>query len=89
VKAALKSEKTDRSIEYLGCNIEEFRKHIEDQFIEGMSWDNYGVDWQIDHIIPIKYGNPSLDDVIQRLHYTNTQPLWSSENAAKGNRYIG
>lgn len=52
-----------------------------------MSWKNFG-DWHIDHIIPIKYQNPTLDDVIDRLHYTNTQPLWKHENLAKGNRYI-
>jgi len=57
--------------------------------MEGMSWDNYGTDWQIDHIIPIKYDNPSLEDVIERLHYTNTQPLHATENMAKGNRYVG
>ena len=54
-----------------------------------MSWENYGKIWHIDHIIPISYKNPSLDEVIQRLHYLNTQPLWASENISKGNRYIG
>ena len=62
--------------------------HIENQFKDGMNWDNYG-DWHIDHIIPLKYDNPSLDEVIERLHYTNTQPLSASDNKAKGNRFIG
>ena len=56
-----------------------------------MSWDNYG-DWEIDHIIPVNYShkhnNPTLSVIQSRLHYTNTQPLWKSENMAKGNRYI-
>ena len=89
VKMALKKSKNKKSIEYLGCNIETFKKHLEQKFVEGMSWENYGKIWHIDHIIPISYKNPSLDEVIQRLHYLNTQPLWASENISKGNRYIG
>ena len=27
------------------------KKHIENQFIEGMTWENHG-DWHVDHIIP-------------------------------------
>ena len=88
VRAALKSDKSKPSIEYLGCSIEDFRKHIEDQFREGMTWDNYG-EWHIDHIIPIKYESPTLEEVVERLNYKNTQPLWAAENLAKGNRYIG
>ena len=41
------------SAEYLGCNIETFKKHVEQQFTEDMSWENYG-EWNIDHKIPLK-----------------------------------
>ncbi len=85
---ALKADKTDRSIEYLGCTIAEFKQHIESQFKEGMTWKNHG-EWHIDHIVPIKYDNPTLEQVIERLHWTNTQPLWANENIVKGNRYVG
>ena len=54
-----------------------------------MTWENYGKIWHIDHIVPINYNNPTLEEVIKRLHYLNTQPLWASENISKGNRYIG
>jgi hypothetical protein len=53
-----------------------------------MTWENYGDVWEIDHIVPLKYQDPTLEQVIERLHYTNTQPLWASENASKGNRFI-
>ena len=46
----------------------------------------------MDHHIPLAYKqdgvSPSLEEVAKRLHYTNTQPLWASENMSKGNRYI-
>jgi len=88
VRKALKQDKKEGSLEYLGCDINEFKQHIQTQFKEGMTWDNHG-EWHIDHITPIKYGNPTLEEVIERLHYTNTQPLWASDNMTKGNRFIG
>ena len=43
---------------------------------------------------PITYpgkdgGEPTLEEVAERLHWTNCQPMWASENIAKGNRFIG
>ena len=88
VRKALKSSKSKHSIEYLGCDIQTFREHIEKQFKENMTWENYG-EWHIDHIIPIRYENPTIEETMKRLHYTNTQPMWASENISKGNRFIG
>jgi hypothetical protein len=89
IKHALKKSKSKKSIEYLGCDIATFKEHLEKKFVDGMNWENYGKVWHIDHIIPINYKNPTLEEVIERLHYLNTQPLWASENISKGNRYIG
>jgi hypothetical protein len=91
VTKALKTDKTDHSINYLGITIQEYRDYLESKFEDGMSWDNYG-EWQIDHIIPLRYdkeGEPTMEDTIKRLHYTNTQPLWAEDNMSKGNRRIG
>ena len=85
---ALKSNKELHTQEYIGCSIEVFKQHIESQFKDDMTWKNYGSLWHIDHKIPLKYGNPTIEEVINRLHYTNTQPMYASENIAKGNRYI-
>ena len=76
------------STEYLGCDIDTFKAHIESQFKEGMTWESHG-EW---HKILLKYKRngetPSLEEVALRLHYTNTQPMWASENISKGNHYI-
>lgn len=74
---------------YLECNIRDYKIYIEEKFQDGMCWDNYGSEWHIDHIIPLQYKNPTLEQVVERIHYTNTQPLWKEENLSKGNRYIG
>jgi hypothetical protein len=73
----------------IGCTCAELYEHLESQFKEGMSWENYGgtdphKSWHIDHIIPLakfkgKYPN----------HFTNLQPLWGWENLAKGNKLEG
>ena len=92
IRNALKSNKELSSREYIGCDMDTFKIHIEKQFKKDMTWDNHG-EWHIDHIIPVKYKqdgvDPSLEEITRRLHYTNTQPLWASDNISKGNRYIG
>lgn len=81
--AALK--KTHRSIEYLGCTIPEYKAHLEAQFQSEQSWENYGKTWEIDHIIPLCSAK-SEEELMTLFHYTNTRPLWSSENRSKGGR---
>lgn len=66
----------------LGCSILEFSKHIESQFTEGMTRENYG-EWELDHIIPISSAK-SKEDVVTLCHYSNYQPLWKIKNIRKG-----
>ena len=87
IRHALKGDKELSSTEYLCCDKQTLRDHLESQFEDWMNWDNYG-EWEIDHIIPIYYDNPTREEKIKRLHYTNLQPLSKEENMRKGNRYI-
>lgn len=88
IRATLKQKQTKTLSDYLGCSIADFKIHIEKQFSPDMNWDNHGTYWDIDHIVPIKYNNPSLNDMIDRFNYTNTQPLEKELNRLKGSRYI-
>jgi hypothetical protein len=75
------------TVKFLGCSFACAKQHIESQFKDGMSWDNFG-EWHIDHIRPL--ASFDLTDVTQQLmagHYTNLQPLWAAENMAKGAKY--
>ena len=76
--------KSKHTIEYLGCSIEFLFNHIEKQFTNCMSWNNYGK-WHIDHIVPLMYNNPTDIQIIDRLHWTNIQPLWKEDNIKKSN----
>jgi hypothetical protein len=78
------------TIELLGCTIDELKQHLEKQFKEGMSWDNYGKNgWNIDHIIPCAVFDFS-DPVEQKqcFHYSNLQPLWWLDNIQKSNKIV-
>lgn len=73
--------------ELIGCSIAEFRSHIERQFRDGMGWSVDG--WHIDHILPVSFFDLSNPDQQRKcFHFTNTQPLWASENSSKGNRVV-
>jgi hypothetical protein len=78
--------KKSKTYEYLGCTFEEFKIHIEKQFIKGMTWDNQG-EWHLDHIYPMSLAKDE-QEVIKLNHYTNFQPLWAFDNLSKGNKII-
>ncbi len=58
-------------------------QHIEAQFVKGMSWENYGDLWSIDHIRPIGLAK-TKDEAYGLNHYTNLQPLLVLDNSKKG-----
>lgn len=79
-------KKNSRTHEILGCLIEEFKQHLENQFESWMTWDNYGLyngepnyGWDIDHIIPTTTAF-SEEELLKLNHYTNLQPLCSYIN---------
>lgn len=79
------NQKAGSAVGDLGCSIEEFKKHLESQFTDGMTWDNYGYwGWHIDHIIPLStFDLSDPDQFKQACHFTNLQPLWSNDNFKK------
>ena len=78
--------KKSRTHKILGCTFEELKQHLESQFQEGMTWDNYGRDgWHIDHIYPVSKARDE-QHLLELNYYTNLQPLWKKDNIAKGNR---
>lgn len=80
--------------ELLGCSPLEFKEYLEERFLQGMSWDNYGklkdgsYGWEIDHIRPCNSFNlTSLEQQRECFHYTNTQPLWACDNRSKSDKW--
>ena len=74
--------------QFLGCSPEELKIHIEKQFKDNMSFNNYG-EWEIDHIIPISSFNLSnIEESKKCFNYKNLQPLWEKENILKSNKIL-
>lgn len=72
----------------LGCKTYELRKYIEDQFEDWMTWDNYGLEWEIDHIVPLSKVDLTNSEEFKKVcHYTNLRPLSINANRSKGDRY--
>lgn len=77
-----------KTIELLGCSIQQAREHIEKQFKDGMTWENHGT-WEIDHIIPVSSFNlTNPEEQKKAFHYTNLQPLNWKENRLKSNKIV-
>jgi hypothetical protein len=81
-----KSLKSKKTKDLLGCNGEEFKKYIESKFKPEMSWKKRHL-IHIDHIIPCaSFDLTKPEEQAKCFHYTNLQPLWASENLAKGSK---
>ena len=78
--------KQHKTIKYLGCNFEFYKRYIEGMFEPGMTWDNYPL-WHIDHIVPVSWFDLTNNRcVLNAFNYKNTKPMWASENLKKGNK---
>lgn len=85
--ALKKKIRSKHTRELLGCEIDFFKKHLENKFIEGMTWNNYGK-WHVDHIKPCSSFNLSKEkELLECFNYKNLQPLWAKDNIIKGSKY--
>lgn len=81
------SKKDARTLLLLGCTVEELKAHLQNQFLPGMSWDNYG-QWHIDHIRPCaSFDLTDPEQQRQCFNFKNLQPLWAKDNLSKGAKY--
>ena len=88
---SLKSKKNGASWQKIvGYTVEHLMTHLVGQFVDGMSWENYG-EWHIDHIIPkSRFEFNSYNDKSFKRCWSldNLQPLWAFDNRSKNNIYI-
>jgi hypothetical protein len=73
-----------RTAEILGMSLPDFKLHIQSQFKTGMSWDNYGSVWDVDHIIPCRAFDHSIrEHVLLCWNHKNLRPEFKTENYSK------
>jgi hypothetical protein len=83
-------EKNGHYFEILQYSPDELINHLENQFTDGMTWDNYG-EWHVDHITPISlYDIKEIGDseFMECWSLKNLQPMWGEENIRKSNKVI-
>ena len=79
--------KDSTTMDLVGCSLHVLVSHLESQFTEGMTWDNYG-EWHIDHIRPCASFDLKLDGEQKKcFNYNNLQPLWAEDNLTKSAKY--
>jgi len=80
------TNKTDTTMNYIGCNIQYVREWIEYNFTDEMNWDNYGSYWSIDHVIPVsKFDLTVENEKFKCWNWSNLTPvpLLKNENQSK------
>jgi hypothetical protein len=91
IRQALKkndAEKSAKTLDLLGCDLQWLVAWLEVQFCPGMTWDNYGPGWHIDHIHPCARWDLSDPDQQRRcFHWSNLQPLFPLENLQKNAKW--
>lgn len=82
-------EKNGHYFDILKYTPEELISHLERQFKDGMTWDNYG-EWHVDHSKPISVFNIKEigdSEFMKCWSLSNLQPLWGEENVKKSNKF--
>jgi hypothetical protein len=85
-----KAKKSAKTMELIGCTIGYLKEYLEARFLPTMTWDNYGPEWHIDHIIPVSsfdLSNPNQQK--ECFHHTNLQPLFATTRVIDGVEYLG
>lgn len=78
--------KSKATLKYFKCTWETLHQHIEMQFKQGMTWENHGSKWHVDHRIPFAAFKTEKGVSICSW-YRNMQPLWKEENLTKKDKY--
>jgi len=87
-KVLRSSKKWKKWQDLVGYKIEELISHLEKQFDDKMTWNNYGSYWEVDHIKPkslFKYETAEDPEFKKCWALNNLQPLEKSENRVKRN----
>ena len=89
-----RSDKTQPSLKYVDYTIPELKQHIESLFVKGMSWNNHGSIWHVDHIKPLasynfynQDGMLNLDVIREANSLSNLRPMFIKDNLSKSSWY--
>ena len=89
IYCAFKSQdlkKTERTHKYIGCSSNFLKKWLVYQLYDGMTLENYGKFWHIDHVKPCSKFDLSNDKEVEEcFNWKNLRPYLASKNLQKNN----
>ena len=99
---SLKENKNKSWTQLVNFDVDTLWEHLSAQFQDGMTVNNYGSVWHVDHIIPLKYkrdgeyyfnqeelADPSSDTFHIAWGLDNLQPMNARENQVKNSHSVG
>ena len=82
--AALRGRGDGRLLSRLGFDVPTLKLHLERQFLDGMTWENYGA-WHVDHRVPCAAFDMTDEQQFKQCWaLENLRPLWAADNIKKG-----
>ena len=90
ISQSIKKRTGNSCFEHLSYSIDGLIQHLENHFVDGMSWDNYG-DWHIDHVYPqsrLPYNTYDDANFEKCWALKNLRPLWAADNIKKSNKIL-
>lgn len=76
-------KKSKRTMELVGCEVEELKVHLEANFVNGMSWENRST-WHVDHFVPLAaFDLRDEEEQLSAFNWKNLRPLSGHENQSK------
>ncbi len=81
---------TKKNAKYqFGGTTQQIRDHIESQFLDGMTWENHGDVWEVDHIKRVRtFDLTDRKQALECFHFSNVRPLWKEENIRQQHRRV-
>lgn len=92
MRQSLNGERKSNSwVNLVDFTLDELKNHLESKFLNGMTWENYGQVWHIDHIKPLssfKIISDNCPEFRACWSLSNLQPLFALDNILKSNKII-
>lgn len=87
IMSKVKRGGTEHRNNLTGCSTRQLADHLESTFKRGMTWENYGTRWHVDHILPCaSFDHTDPKQVAQCWHWTNLRALDAKKNMEKSDK---
>ncbi len=77
--------KSKEILNLIGIDKDGFINHVNKFLLDGMTLENFGTVWGLDHIVPVHlFDSNNINDLKLCYNYNNIMPMFNSDNRLKG-----